>query len=204
MTSILNDELFEVIMNLKEQNISSEELETEVWRSFGCNVAMLIMDSSGFTRVSRSHGIVHYLSLIADLRLILTPVFKKSECLFLKYAADNIYVAYTSVEAALEASIEANATLTDKGLMLTEDEPFAISVGIGYGKCLKSEREGFFGNEVNLASKLGEDIAEAREILLTEAAFNQLHTAQKLDFEKLSNNYSGISINYYRIINRSV
>ena len=204
MKSMFNDTLFEAIMNLKKQNIGSEELEAEVWRGFGCDVAILIMDSSGFTRVSRSHGIVYYLSLIADLRLILTPVFKKPNCLFLKYAADNIYVGYTSVEDALEAAIEANAALAGNALMLTEEEPFAISIGIGYGKCLKSEREGFFGNEVNLASKLGEDIAEAQEILLTEAAFDQLQKTRKVDFEKLSENYSGVSINYYRVINRSV
>jgi adenylate cyclase len=36
------------------------------------------------------------------------------------------------------------------------------------------EDHDFYGNELNLASKLGEDIAESGETLLTEAAHGQL------------------------------
>ena len=43
-------------------------------------------------------------------------------------------------------------------------------MGIGYGPSLLVGDEDIFGNELNLASKLGEDMAEPNEILLTEAA----------------------------------
>ena len=49
-----------------------------------------------------------------------------------------------------------------------------LSIGIGYGPILVVENEDMWGNEVNLASKLGEDIAQDGEILLTEAAYNSL------------------------------
>ena len=45
-----------------------------------------------------------------------------------------------------------------------------IAIGIGFGSILDLDGEDFFGDEVNLASKLGEDIATGGEVLLTDAA----------------------------------
>jgi class 3 adenylate cyclase len=45
---------------------------------------------------------------------------------------------------------------------------------VGYGEVLMVDEDDFYGNELNLASKLGEDIADPGETLLTEAAHAQL------------------------------
>src|SRR5204862_435063 len=49
-----------------------------------------------------------------------------------------------------------------------------ISVGIDYGPILVSDGSDCFGNPVNGASKLGEDIAAAGEILVTREAMAQV------------------------------
>ena len=50
-----------------------------------------------------------------------------------------------------------------------EDERFRFSYGIGYGDVIELEGD-VFGLEVNMASKLGEDLAKPGEALLTPAA----------------------------------
>ena len=48
-----------------------------------------------------------------------------------------------------------------------EEEKVLLCVGIGYGKVLRIGDIDVFGHEVNTASKLGEDTADAYEILVT-------------------------------------
>jgi class 3 adenylate cyclase len=46
-------------------------------------------------------------------------------------------------------------------------------IGVGYGRVLELTDD-VFGDEVNVAFKLGEDVATTREILLSDAVLAQL------------------------------
>ena len=70
--------------------------------------------------------------------------------------------------------------------------------GIGFGNILNIGDEDLFGNEVNLASKLGEDVAERGEILLTAAARAQLHEAD-IPIREETVSISGLDVTYYKI-----
>ena len=50
-------------------------------------------------------------------------------------------------------------------------EHVLLGVGIGYGEVLRIGDTDVFGTEVNAAAKLGEDTAQAGEILLTAAVY---------------------------------
>ena len=54
------------------------------------------------------------------------------------------------------------------------DQDIHGSIGIGYGPTLLLDDAELFGHEVNLASKLGEDLACGDEIVLTPAAAEAL------------------------------
>jgi class 3 adenylate cyclase len=49
-----------------------------------------------------------------------------------------------------------------------EEEKVLLCVGLGFGKVLRIGDADVFGAEVNATSKLGEDIAKAWEILVTD------------------------------------
>jgi len=83
---------------------------------------------------------------------------------------------------------------------LSETEPFGVCIGIGYGRMLLSGREGVFGAEMNLASKLGEDTAEPHEILLTTAAYEALSTQRRSGFEERFIGISGNAIPFYWLL----
>jgi class 3 adenylate cyclase len=58
---------------------------------------------------------------------------------------------------------------------------------------------GVYGDEMNLASKLGEDIAGGEEILLTEAAYAGIEDHSKNGFKRKSITISGVRISYYSL-----
>lgn len=180
------------IRELERQGVEAAEIRQRMWDQFGCTRAVFVLDSAGFTRVTHSRGIVHYLTLIGRLRELLRPVLERHNCLRLRAETDNVLAEFPDPESALDAAMAANEAVADSGLMLSETEPFGVCIGIGYGKMLLSEHEGLFGAEMNLASKLGEDTAEPHEILLTTAAYEALPPQRRSGFEE---RFIGISDN---------
>ena len=174
-----------------------DELESQIWREFGCTRAVLVMDSTGFTRITSSHGIVHYLSILAQIREMLSPLFESFGSLRTRAEADNIYAEFESVTQALDAAIEANRMVDQQSLDLSESEKFGLCIGIGFGQLLDSGHEGLYGSEMNLASKLGEDTADAGEILMTEAAWREIPDTSQSSFHRCSVGISGADISYY-------
>jgi len=65
------------------------------------------------------------------------------------------------------------------------EEQILLCVGLGYGKVLRIGDQDVFGAEVNAASKLGEDTAEAWEILVTDNVKSKADVIPGLLFEEL-------------------
>ena len=187
--------LFEQLLNAV--GVDKVELEQQIWQEFGCTRAVLVMDSTGFTRITNSHGIVHYLRVLARIREELVPVFESHGSLRTRVEADNIYAEFENVVSAHLAAIEANHLVDRQRFDLADSERFGICIGIGFGQLLDSGHEGLYGPEMNLASKLGEDTAEAGEILLTEAAWTDLPADTQKLFRRRSVAISGADIAYH-------
>ena len=188
-------QLFEQLLNAVD--VDKQELEHRVWREFGCTRAVLVMDSTGFTRITNSHGIVHYLRVLARIREELVPLFESHGSLRTRVEADNIYAEFKNVLSAHIAAIEANQLVDRQRFDLADSERFGICIGIGFGQLLDSGHEGLYGPEMNLASKLGEDTADSGEILLTEAAWTELPGDTQKLFRRRSVAISGADISFY-------
>ena len=72
-----------------------------------------------------------------------------------------------------------------------------VCIGIGYGKVLRGGAAGVFGDEMNLASKLGEDTAEGGETLLTKNAYARVKKVSSVRFEEKRVAISGNDIRFY-------
>jgi len=191
-------DLFQHMLELLDANIDPKQREREIWEQYGQTVAVLILDSSGFSRVSKSHGIVHFLSRLMLMRKIAKPIFEAHHCENLKFEADNALVIFKEVDEAIASALEVNEKLHASGLMLTENEPFEVCIGIGYGEMLCSETlEGYFSKELNFASKLGEDTANSGEILLTSNAYQRATQTLVKDFNPFEVEVSGVQLSYY-------
>ncbi len=83
--------------------------------------------------------------------------------------------------------------------MLTEEEPFTVCIGIGYGRKLYSETlEGYFSEEMNFASKLGEDTVDGRETLITRNVYAALSDDLSGGVECATISVGGMDLAYYR------
>ena len=76
------------------------------------------------------------------------------------------------------------------------EEKVLLCVGIGFGRILRIGDSDVFGQEVNAASKLGEDTAKADEILVTKAVRDTVGHPAGLHFEELADPVPGSQINF--------
>lgn len=152
------------------------EITAEIERDFTQQQAVLVLDMSGFSRTTQVHGVVSFLLMIHQMRLLALPTITARGGTLVKAEADNLYCLFADVGRAVEAAREVMRQLATVNPLPPAGRRLYASVGIGYGDILVLGGEDLFGDEVNLASKLGEDVAQGGMILLTEAARARLWT----------------------------
>ena len=130
---------------------------------------------------------------------MIAPLIAKINGLLLKCDADNCYAFFESTDDAVRASFDINAELFRHNDEFSLNEQIYLSVGIDYGRVLLIGDKEFFGDPVNTASKLGEDLAIKAETLVTKRALQHatLHIPETA--ERMVARISDIEINYIRV-----
>jgi class 3 adenylate cyclase len=138
-------------------------------RSLADPRAVVFTDTADFTKRTARHGIVHFLMLFQRILDGTPAAIRPYGGRLVKAEGDSLLLDFPDVSAACLGTIALDRMLrrTNKGLPAPDRLRF--SYGIGYGSVLWLEHD-LFGLEVNLASKLGEDLARPGEALLTPAA----------------------------------
>ncbi len=188
------DELLSRIIDHPELRVQiSEEIE----RDFTQRRAVMVLDMSGFSRTTQVHGIVSFLLMIHQMRLLAVPTIEACGGTLVKAEADNLYCLFERVEQAVAAAREIIRQLTTVNVLLPATRRLYASIGIGFGDLLVLGGHDLFGDEVNLASKLGEDVAQGGMILLTDAARTELDAAVATTEERAS--ISGLTLVYHTL-----
>ena len=172
------------------------QIDQQIRERFEQTRALLVLDMCGFSRLTVKYGIIHYLAMIQRMQRVVLPLVDKSGGRVLKTEADNVFAVFPDVPEALSVALAATAELEKSNLVMPRDWDVHVSVGIGYGPLLMVGEHDAFGSEMNLASKLGEDMAKAEQVLLTEAAWARLG-AKKRAFVQRKARISGLSFQYY-------
>lgn len=186
---------------LQERNEHPEkmaEIDARIRDTFGETHAILVMDMSGFSRLTIAHGIIHFLSMIHRMQQIVRPAVEDHKGDVIKWDADNVFSIFPVVENAVAAALDIMKRFSAVNTMLPDEMDVNGKFGIGYGETLIIEREDLYGSEVNLASKLGEDLAQRNEILLTEAAYNQVDKTAG-NYTEMKMSISGMDLTMYRV-----
>ena len=182
--------------DLKER----QRIENELWTEYGTERAVFVLDMSGFSLLTRKYGIVHYLSMVKRMQLTTEPIVKSYDGSMIKYEADNCFAVFPDPLSAVNAAMAMQHAFHASNLMTSDDLDIYISCGIDYGKILVIEGEDCFGDAVNRASKLGEDIAAAGEILIAKEALDLIPQEAKIKSRELSVSISGLNITAYSVI----
>lgn len=177
----------------------AEEIRQRIWDKFGTEGAVFISDMAGFSSTSRKVGVCHFLMMIHRTRQIVAPVIEANDGLLLKCDADNCYAFFKSADDAIRASFEINAALYVANGGFSLGEQINLSVGIDYGRVLLIGDAEFFGDPVNTASKLGEDLATRNEVLVTHRAIENSNLEISELAERMVARISEIEIQYVRL-----
>jgi class 3 adenylate cyclase len=125
------------------------------------------------------------LQVIHEHKKLLFPIVDREGGVAVKIIGDSLLITFRRVDSALRAMIAAQRACQAYSRHRVENERIHLSVGIGFGPILRVGDTEVFGEEVNAASKLGEDIATAGEILLTEGAREALGAMPDVEFEPI-------------------
>jgi adenylate cyclase len=164
---------------------------------FEHQMAVMITDSVGFSRLTIEYGIIHFLALLKKVNDMVKPIIRQGNGKILSEWADNFVIAFEKPGDAIQVAIDVNKCIKEYNTTVRLDSRFGICIGIGHGTVLYTGDD-IFGHQVNLASKLGEDIAREGEILVTENVYHTCKDAFKflaLEEARVSN----MTFKYYRV-----
>jgi class 3 adenylate cyclase len=143
-------------------------MEHEIWIRYGREGTALILDMSGFSLTVRRHGLVFYMAKIRRMHQITRPIVEAAGGEVVKYEADNMYARFDKPGPAIDAAVRIMEAVARD---MPDDDPrrIRVSIGIAHGRMLLIPGRDYFGDCVNVAAKLGEDLAEADEILVARS-----------------------------------
>lgn len=176
------------------------EIDGEIHGTFSRTHAVLVLDMCGFSRLTARYGITHFLAMIHRLHGIVLPIIAAHAGRVVKTEADNVFAVFADVEPAVAAAIDIQHRLREANVFLPDDWDLHASLGIGYGDLLMVGEDDLYGHEMNIASKLGEDIAGSGEVFLSEAAHARVAAlARPWQFEARQIPVSAMVVTAYKL-----
>jgi class 3 adenylate cyclase len=193
-------ELNRLLQERNEHPERSEAIDRQIEATFKQTHALFVLDMSGFSRTSIRYGIIHFLAMVHRMKEIVTPAIAEYGGSIVKQEADNVFAVFPEVQAAVDCARDLLKRAVAVNTMLPDSQDIYLSIGIGYGDVLMLEEEDMYGSEFNLTAKLGEDLAERNEVLITESAFGQLQEPAAEQWEQLDFSISGLELLAYKAI----
>ncbi len=186
-----SERLWKLIAARSEKDADTAAIDRKIWDLFGQRWAVMFTDLSGFSRSVDEFGILHFLQTIYEHKQLLYPVIDDHGGILVKEEGDSLLLLFRGVDSALLCAQEMMAHCERVNARRKPEEHILLCVGIGYGDILRIADEDVWGQEVNAASKLGEDRARPREILLTDAARIALGEAAPAALSELTESVAG-------------
>ena len=147
-----------------------------IWAQCGMDGAVLVTDLSGFTRLTQQKGILHFLSMFRRFQRACAPVINKHGGSLLKQEADDLIGLFVDAADAIDAATDMMRQVEALNEGAAEDETIGLCVGVDYGRMLRLCDDAY-GDPVNIAFKLGEDVAKPGEVLVGTGAMARAKAA---------------------------
>ncbi len=202
---LIKDSQFQELLLSFSQEINEKQrkqIEEQIWKKYGTENTVLVLDMSGFSLLTRKYGIVHYLSMIRRMQLTVEPIIAGHGGMLIKFEADNCFAILPSPLAAARSAISVQHAFATSNLLTTDDLDIHVSIGIDYGKILIINNIDMYGDAVNRACKMGEDIGVAGEIFITKDAMNLIPKDTEITGKPIQVNIGGLNTDAFQIIYR--
>jgi adenylate cyclase len=141
-------------------------IDARIRARFEHKVAVMVTDLSGFTARTRAKGVIASLATIRQMQRDAAGVIARHGGRLVKADADDLFVIHDDPRRMLDLARDLVKTLKrDPG---PDGTGLTIAAGLSYGPVLLIGDDELFGDAVNSASKLGEDVGRGGEVLATQ------------------------------------
>jgi adenylate cyclase len=167
-------------------------IEEEIWEKWG----------AGFSHLTRERGILHFLGLIRRSHTMSLPAVEKHGGTIIKIVADDIIAVFDSPKHAIDAAVDMQKRIREYNGAAEEDFRIGMCIGIESGRILLIGDEDLYGDPVNIASKLGEDLAGRGCILVGPEAYAEYcrqFPGRKSLFDAQHTEIAKVDFSYYRL-----
>jgi class 3 adenylate cyclase len=180
-----------------------KKMEDAIWQRYGSENTALVLDMSGFSLLTRKYGIVHYLSMIRRMQLTVEPIITNHGGRVIKFEADNCFAVFPDPASAARTAITIQHAIAAVNQLTQDDMDIHVSIGIDFGKILILNEDDMFGDAVNRACKMGEDIGKADEILITKEAMDMIPEEAQITGKLIEVSIGGLNMPAYQIVYRT-
>lgn len=187
-------EVYEDLLALDRGTLSQREFDAR----YVYTRSILVLDLTGFTNTAMHGGAVRSFMRILDAQKICIPVLRQHGAGFIRTFADDIVGLFDTPGPALEAALEIHRRTELFVRSARRLDPAECCIGIGHGSVYAIGPNHAMGDEMNRASKLGEDTARGGETLVTERAWEILSERNDVRFELQSSD--DLIFPYYRVV----
>jgi len=167
---------------------------------FETDKAVLALDMSGFTVSVRRDGIIAHLCKIRRMQMLVAPLIRDHGGELVKYEADNALAVFDDSNQAVSAAVAINREIFALRQRLGESAVTPVGIGIDFGQLLLIPGKDCYGDPVNIAYKLAEDIARPAEVLVTENVERLLVPTAPFSTERQMLSISGVAMAAYRVL----
>jgi class 3 adenylate cyclase len=175
------------------------DLDTRQARGLFRRRAIVYTDTANFTTRTFEHGILHFLMLFERFVPQVARGLKKDGGRLVKVDGDSLLLEFARPPDACRGVAAIETLLQRRNRGLSERDQLWFSYGVGWGDVLDLGDD-IFGLEVNLASKLGEDVARPGEALLTPAVVQALPAAQRRRLRPYGEvEFGGVAVHVQRL-----
>lgn len=197
-------QLQEILLNYSQESDAAKrkKLEDAIWQKYGSENTAFVLDMAGFSLLTRKYGIVHYLSMIRRMQMTVEPIITSHGGRVIKFEADNCFAVFPDPTAAALTAITIQHAFTSANLLTQDDMDIHVTIGIDYGRILILNDDDMFGDPVNRACKMGEDIGKAGEILVTKNAMDMISEEAQIQGKPIEVSVGGLAMPAYQIIYR--
>ena len=176
-----SEEVYRDFFKLQQGEMTEAEFSQKYHREH----AILSMDMTGYTSSAMRHGELQSLLRILDAQRVVIPVLQEFGAELIRCFADDVVALFHEPNAAVDAAFEVHRRIQlFNASSLASRTPTQCCAGIGFGPAYAIGPNLAQGDEMNRASKLGEDIARANETLITELTYAAVADRNDTRFER--------------------
>lgn len=191
-----SEEVYRDLLAYHDGTLSEEGFR----RKYEITAAILILDMTGFTEAAMAGEMASFMRILR-VHMVCVPVLRQYGANQVRSFADDLCATYPDAESALAAALEVHRRIRAfNASALAGQNPAECCIGLGYGDVLRIGKDNAMGDEMNRASKLGEDTAKGYETLITENFYGQVSDRDDFVFEQREGAEYGFP--YYAVTSR--